>query len=65
MLLKIATAENLGDLFTKGLPRATFAYLRNKIMGWKLSTFSYNIIFERECGNRSRLLYFRDTQFQL
>ena len=33
-LLKIATTEQLGDLFTKGLPRATFEYLRKKLMGW-------------------------------
>ena len=33
-LLKIATTEKLGDLFTKGLPRATFEYLPNMIMGW-------------------------------
>jgi hypothetical protein len=33
-LLKIDTVEQLGDLFTKGLPRATFEYLRRKLMGW-------------------------------
>ena len=33
-LLKIATTEHLGELFTKGLPRATLKYLRNNIMGW-------------------------------
>ena len=33
-LLKIDTVEQLGDLFTKGLPRATFEYLRKKLMGW-------------------------------
>ncbi len=33
-LLKIDTVEQLGDLFTKGLPRATFEYLRGKFMGW-------------------------------
>ena len=32
--LKIETVEQLGDMFTKGLPRATFEYLRAKIMGW-------------------------------
>jgi len=32
-LLKIETVEQLGDIFTKGLPRATFEYLRKKIMG--------------------------------
>ena len=31
---RIDTAEQLGDIFTKGLPRATFEYLRNKLMGW-------------------------------
>jgi hypothetical protein len=35
-LLKIKTAEQLGDIFTKGLPRATFEYLRNKMMGWQI-----------------------------
>jgi hypothetical protein len=33
-LLKIATVEQLGDIFTKGLPKATFEYLRKKLMGW-------------------------------
>ena len=33
-LLKIDTVEQLGDLFTKGLSRATFEYLRKKLMGW-------------------------------
>ena len=33
-LLKIETIEQLGDIFTKGLPRATFEYLRKKMMGW-------------------------------
>lgn len=33
-LLKIDTLEQLGDMFTKGLPRATFEYLRKKLMGW-------------------------------
>ena len=34
VLFKIATPEQLGDLFTKVLHRATFEYFRNKIMGW-------------------------------
>jgi hypothetical protein len=33
-LFKIETIEQLGDIFTKGLPRATFEYLRKKMMGW-------------------------------
>ena len=33
-LLKIDTVEQLGDLFTKGLAKVTFEYLRKKIMGW-------------------------------
>jgi hypothetical protein len=33
-LLKIDTVEQLGDIFTKGLPRVTFEYLRKKMMGW-------------------------------
>jgi hypothetical protein len=33
-LLKIDTTEQLGDMFTKGLPRATFEYLRKKMMLW-------------------------------
>ena len=33
-LLKIDTVEQLGDIFTKGLARATFEYLRKKMMGW-------------------------------
>ena len=33
-VMKIDTVEQLGDIFTKGLPKATFEYLRNKLMGW-------------------------------
>ena len=33
-LLKIDTVEQLGDIFTKGLPKVTFEYLRSKLMGW-------------------------------
>jgi hypothetical protein len=33
-LYKIDTVDQLGDIFTKGLTRATFEYLRSKIMGW-------------------------------
>ena len=33
-LLKIDTQEQLGDIFAKGLPSATFEYLRMKLMGW-------------------------------
>jgi hypothetical protein len=32
-LLKSDTVEQLGDLFTKGLPRATFEYLRCQLLG--------------------------------
>ena len=39
-LLKIATTEQMGDIFTKDLPKATFEYLQNKIMGWKFYPFS-------------------------
>ena len=40
VLLEIATTEQLGDLFTKGLSGATFEYLWNKIMGWLLYPIS-------------------------
>ena len=33
-LLKFETIEQLGDLFTKGLPKITFEYLCSKLMGW-------------------------------
>ena len=33
-LCKIDTKEQLGDLFTKGLPLATFVHLRGLLMGW-------------------------------
>ena len=33
-LLKIETIEQLGDIFTKGLSKVTFEYLRRKLMGW-------------------------------
>ena len=34
VLQKIDTKEQLGDIFTKGLTRVTFEYLRKKLMGW-------------------------------
>ncbi len=33
-LLKIVTVEQLGDIFTKGLARPVFEYLRKRLMGW-------------------------------
>ena len=33
-LHKIDTKEQLGDIFTKGLPRDAFQSLRKKLMGW-------------------------------
>ena len=33
-LFKIDTIEQLGDIFTKPLPKVTFEYLRKKLMGW-------------------------------
>ncbi len=33
-LVKIETVEQLGDLFTKALPRVQFEYLWNNLMGW-------------------------------
>ena len=33
-LCKIDTAEQLGDIITKGLTRVTFEYLQKKLMGW-------------------------------
>ena len=33
-LVKIDTIEQLGDIFTKSLPKATFEYLRKKLMEW-------------------------------
>ena len=33
-LVKIATKDQLGDIFTKGLPHSTFAHLRSLLMGW-------------------------------
>ena len=33
-LLKIETSEQLGDMFTKGLAKPAFEYLRSKIIGW-------------------------------
>jgi len=34
ILQKIPTTEQVGDMFTKCLPQATFEYLRKKLMGW-------------------------------
>jgi hypothetical protein len=33
-LVRIETVEQLGDLFTKALPRVQFEYLRKNFMGW-------------------------------
>ena len=33
-LKKIDTKEQLGGIFTKGLPRPQFEYLRKQLMGW-------------------------------
>jgi hypothetical protein len=33
-LKKIETSEQMGDIFTKGLPQETFEYLRSRIIGW-------------------------------
>jgi hypothetical protein len=33
-IVKIDTANQLGDLFTKGLPLASFAHLQGLLMGW-------------------------------
>jgi hypothetical protein len=33
-IVKIETANQLGDLFTKGLPRPAFEHLRRLLMGW-------------------------------
>ena len=33
-LLKIDAMDQLGGLFTKGLPRSAFEYLQEKLMGW-------------------------------
>ena len=33
-LVKIASKDQLGDIFTKGLPVATFIVLQKKVMGW-------------------------------
>ncbi len=33
-LNKIDTVKQLGDIFTKGLTKVVFEYLKKKIMGW-------------------------------
>eukprot|EP00804_Cyclotella_cryptica_P013423 CCRYP_005165-RA/>CCRYP_005165-RA protein AED:0.47 eAED:0.47 QI:0/-1/0/1/-1/0/1/0/80 len=33
-LLKIESRNQLGDLFTKGLPAPAFSHLRSLLMGW-------------------------------
>jgi hypothetical protein len=33
-LVKIATNDQLGDLFTKGLDKVSFENLRKMLMGW-------------------------------
>ncbi len=56
---KIATKEQLADIMTKGLPRETFTYLRDKLMGWSESGPSSS---EREChGNADSRQTTRDS----
>ena len=43
---KIDTKEQLADIMTKGLPKETFTYLRDKLMGWSDYSPSSS---EREC----------------
>eukprot|EP00956_Cyclotella_meneghiniana_P000228 scaffold288_cov44-Cyclotella_meneghiniana.AAC.8 len=31
---KVASSEQLGDIFTKGLSTQPFSYLRSKLVGW-------------------------------
>lgn len=33
-LVKIDTIDQLGDIFTKSLPKTVFEHLRKKLMGW-------------------------------
>eukprot|EP00956_Cyclotella_meneghiniana_P042912 scaffold249352_cov26-Cyclotella_meneghiniana.AAC.1 len=33
-LVKVASSEQLGDIFTKGLTAQPFSYFRSKLMGW-------------------------------
>ncbi len=33
-LVKMATADQLGDVFTKGLDKISFKRLQKKLMGW-------------------------------
>ncbi len=33
-LVKIETVEQLGDIFTKALPRVQFEYLQKNLIGW-------------------------------
>ena len=40
-LVKTDTLEQLGDIFTKDLPKTTFEYLRKNLMGWELSPVHY------------------------
>jgi hypothetical protein len=53
-LNKIDTVEQLGDIFTKGLTRVVFEYLRKKIMGWQsqhsLKIPTLNIRFQSQEG---------------
>ena len=33
-LVKVDTKEQLGDIFTKGLVKVAFDYLRERLLGW-------------------------------
>ena len=40
-LVKIASANQLGDIFTKGLTATTFANMQKQLMGWWLSIINF------------------------
>ena len=50
-LVKCPTIDQLGDIFTKGLPRATFEHLRKKLCGWSVDDWKcYNNGDTRYCA---------------
>ena len=57
-LVKIATNEQLGDIFTKGLNRIAFQRLRKMLMGWEFHYCS----FEREYGGTLMVLTLKETK---
>ena len=63
-LCKINTVDQLGDIFTKGLIRVTFGYLRKKLMGWKIYSVFY-LVATLSIGSIALVYLYAGEQFNI